>query len=191
MLCAAPRTCCLWACGALCTLARYAGTKPPSHPHALLSLWLQQQHRPHPLGQTPRGLGRARLAGPRGSRYLSLLWGRLCQAVRVHLCLPSLQHPLRKKSRRLGPPSEHRSQPRLLTLWRPATPLGLPVPCPSGRHFLSYPDHPPPPRAFPPSHPPSLRLSGPRPGSAWGLCCWALLSPSRDVATPSPSIPLG
>lgn len=50
------------------------------------------------------GAEKSRVAGPRGGRYLSLPWGRLFQAVRVRLCLPSLRHPLWKKSARLGAP---------------------------------------------------------------------------------------
>lgn len=49
-------------------------------------------HPPCPQVQSSEGL----------RRYLFLPWGPLFQAVLVRLCLPSLRHPLRKKSHHLG-----------------------------------------------------------------------------------------
>lgn len=132
-------------------------------------------------------------AGPRGSRYLSLLWGRLFQAVPVRLCLPSLQHPLWKKSLHLGPPSEHTFQCLPLTLRvLPARPLGLPLCRPTPQEISSLIltiSHPHGLSPLPTLH--HRGLSGFPASICVGLCFRALLTPSRDVVSLSPTIPLG
>lgn len=88
-------------------------------------------HPPCPHVQSSEGL----------RRYLFLPWGPLFQAVLVLLCLPSLRHPLRKKSHHLG-----------LTLmqcdvWEDGKEKASSVSVPSApsRGVLAAP---PPPRAF-------------------------------------------